>query len=110
MAGQQGGSKRTWLTLNFRSPDFSEILKVRRKVTNFGLALSLFEVLCIAFSFSHRTCSSSMSSGRNFPDIISGFGSCYTLCTRALQKFKARLFLSLYEDLKSSWPQEIKLI
>ena len=40
MAGGEGGP---WSTLEFRSSDFSEISGFRRKITDFGLALSTFD-------------------------------------------------------------------
>ena len=40
MAGGAGGP---WPTLEIRSSNFSEISRFRRKITDFGLALSTFD-------------------------------------------------------------------
>ena len=37
------GGRGPWPTLEFRSSDFSEILRFRRKITDFGLALCTFD-------------------------------------------------------------------
>ena len=58
MAG--GGAGGPWPTIGLRSSDFSEILRFRRKITDFGLALRTFDqfrFFCIAFNSSHNICS-----------------------------------------------------
>ena len=42
-ASWPGGQGGPWPTLEFRSSDFSEILRFRRKIADFGLALSTFD-------------------------------------------------------------------
>ena len=37
------GDREPWPTLEFRLSDFSEILRFRRKITDFELALSTFD-------------------------------------------------------------------
>ena len=58
-ASWPGGQGGPWPTLEFRSSDFSDIQRFRRKITDFGLALSTFDqfrFFCIAFSSSHNIC------------------------------------------------------
>ena len=54
----RGGGRGPWPTLEFRSSDFSEILRFCRKITDFGLAQSTFslDLFCIAFSSSNNIC------------------------------------------------------
>ena len=66
------GAGGPWPTLEFRSSDFSEILRFRRKVTDFGRpGLSTVDQLKIfaSLQFFSEHQLFSLLFGRNFPDI-----------------------------------------
>ena len=51
--GRRGwGARGSWPTLEFRLSDFSEIVRFRRKITDFALALSTFDQFRIFASLS----------------------------------------------------------
>ena len=85
-----GGAGGPWPTLEFRSSDFSEILRFRRKITDFGLALSTFDQFRFfhRFQFFPQHLLFSLLLRRHFPDIGFVLGSVYTLCTRASKKLR----------------------
>ena len=89
--GRRGrGAGGPWPTLEFRSSDFSEILRFRRKITDFGLALSTFDQFRLfhRFQFFPQHLLFSLLLRRHFPDIAFVLGSVYTLCTRASKKLR----------------------
>ena len=85
MAGGQG---EPWPTLEFRSSDFSEILRFRRKVTDFGLALRTFDQFRFFawLSILPTTSALFLLFHTHFPYISSVLSSVYTLWTSASNK------------------------
>ena len=98
MAGGAGGP---WPTLEFRSSDFSEILRFHRKFTDFGLALRTFDQFRFFASLSILPTTSALFLlfHTHFPYISSVLSSVYTLCTSASNKLKS-LYVYLQIELE----------
>ena len=87
MAGGAGGP---WPTLEFRSSDFSEILRFRWKITDVGLALRTFEQFRFFASLSILPTTSALFLlfHTHFPYISSVLSSVYKLCTSNSNKLR----------------------